>query len=494
MNSDSDNEFTADRHLEDQLASEEDVVLQVLAFHTPKRLLIQDDELMRHVRFHLEPERYATATFKYRQIVKELQEANIALIRHKLEQIKIQHREKIEPETASELTAKEVIIDLKKENSKLTTENSALYTKLEDARDRHNRLVTEQRRLQKDNQLLTTRNQDLNTGVDSLERQLGEAVDSHNKVAQEVNKLTADNHTLKQRIQYSHIDTKSVSTPSANTEMAEELSASKRKVIALNDVLGTLKEQNKALEISTNDAWDRVDEERRMVRDLTDLINRQAGKEHGHVEALQRRNKLLDGALDNHREVLNKVRRELHEDQAAFHDCRACLGRIINHLGIPPLDRDERGPWHEWAIETLDEWDFQANKPNMTATGTHKSSTKHENAWLWQGDGYDFPESLSCPVIMTPDTVRDILRKKKEAEDNYKSAVEDYKGAVSKFDECRSCLARLAERMGMPTDDHSKEEWHKELIRNLDDWDFSSNRATVVASGGYAPRKPPKKM
>lgn len=32
-----------------------------------------------------------------------------------------------------------------------------------------------------------------------------------------------------------------------------------------------------------------------------------------------------------------------------------------------------------------------------------------EEVWYWQGDGSDFPDSLTCPVIMRPDTLRDML-------------------------------------------------------------------------------------
>jgi hypothetical protein len=31
--------------------------------------------------------------------------------------------------------------------------------------------------------------------------------------------------------------------------------------------------------------------------------------------------------------------------------------------------------------------------------------------WHWQGDGHDFPESLTCPVVMTADQLRELLAK-----------------------------------------------------------------------------------
>lgn len=34
---------------------------------------------------------------------------------------------------------------------------------------------------------------------------------------------------------------------------------------------------------------------------------------------------------------------------------------------------------------------------------------KAGNFWYWQGDGYDYPESLVCPVVMRADTLRKML-------------------------------------------------------------------------------------
>jgi hypothetical protein len=34
-----------------------------------------------------------------------------------------------------------------------------------------------------------------------------------------------------------------------------------------------------------------------------------------------------------------------------------------------------------------------------------------DGAWYWQGDGYDLPESLVCPVIMSAQTLRELLAK-----------------------------------------------------------------------------------
>jgi hypothetical protein len=36
-----------------------------------------------------------------------------------------------------------------------------------------------------------------------------------------------------------------------------------------------------------------------------------------------------------------------------------------------------------------------------------------DGAWYWQGDDYDHPESLVCPVIMSAETLRELLAKAK---------------------------------------------------------------------------------
>ena len=33
----------------------------------------------------------------------------------------------------------------------------------------------------------------------------------------------------------------------------------------------------------------------------------------------------------------------------------------------------------------------------------------NDDCWLWQGDGYDYPDSLVCPVVMSADTLRGLL-------------------------------------------------------------------------------------
>lgn len=40
------------------------------------------------------------------------------------------------------------------------------------------------------------------------------------------------------------------------------------------------------------------------------------------------------------------------------------------------------------------------------------ATASRDDVWFWQGDGHDDPESLSCPVVMSAATLRDLLARK----------------------------------------------------------------------------------
>lgn len=44
-------------------------------------------------------------------------------------------------------------------------------------------------------------------------------------------------------------------------------------------------------------------------------------------------------------------------------------------------------------------------------------ATYRGDVWYWQGDGHDMPETLACPVIMSADTLRALLRKLQQGAD-----------------------------------------------------------------------------
>lgn len=54
-----------------------------------------------------------------------------------------------------------------------------------------------------------------------------------------------------------------------------------------------------------------------------------------------------------------------------------------------------------------------------------------EKVWRWQGDGSDYLESLACPVVMTADTLRDLMARVERAEQTIKLTT----AALMGFDE-----------------------------------------------------------
>ena len=56
-----------------------------------------------------------------------------------------------------------------------------------------------------------------------------------------------------------------------------------------------------------------------------------------------------------------------------------------------------------------------------------------------------------------------------ELEAENKGLSKSYSGAVSKFDDCRTALARAVEQLGSdPTDAPEDKDWHEYLIEELD--------------------------
>ena len=46
---------------------------------------------------------------------------------------------------------------------------------------------------------------------------------------------------------------------------------------------------------------------------------------------------------------------------------------------------------------------------------------------------------------------------------------DDYAQLLTKFDECRGCLARISEKLGLPAEPEGDKDWHILLIEQLDD-------------------------
>lgn len=41
-------------------------------------------------------------------------------------------------------------------------------------------------------------------------------------------------------------------------------------------------------------------------------------------------------------------------------------------------------------------------------------ATEKGEVWFWQGDGYDYPDTLACPVVIQPEALREFIRAREE--------------------------------------------------------------------------------
>lgn len=71
-------------------------------------------------------------------------------------------------------------------------------------------------------------------------------------------------------------------------------------------------------------------------------------------------------------------------------------------------DRAERG--ERKVREAFDEVAAGLERERLQRADLAVVATETEGVWRWQGDGGDFPESLSCPVVMSAETLRELLR------------------------------------------------------------------------------------
>jgi hypothetical protein len=55
-------------------------------------------------------------------------------------------------------------------------------------------------------------------------------------------------------------------------------------------------------------------------------------------------------------------------------------------------------------------------RERLLRAGLAVVATDVDGVWRWQGDGYDHPESLSCPVVMSASTLRGLLGPRVECE------------------------------------------------------------------------------
>ena len=63
----------------------------------------------------------------------------------------------------------------------------------------------------------------------------------------------------------------------------------------------------------------------------------------------------------------------------------------------------------ETVAEQLEE--AAAEIDRMQAEHRLIARTERGEVWFWQGDGYDFPESIGCPVVMDENDLRALLHR-----------------------------------------------------------------------------------
>jgi hypothetical protein len=88
--------------------------------------------------------------------------------------------------------------------------------------------------------------------------------------------------------------------------------------------------------------------------------------------------------------------------------------------------RAEKAEKAETSLTTVrDEWEQERRVRLDAENALRLVRTDIENVWRWQGDGYDDPTTLSCPVIMSADTVRALVARAEKAEAELRDARED---------------------------------------------------------------------
>jgi hypothetical protein len=125
----------------------------------------------------------------------------------------------------------------------------------------------------------------------------------------------------------------------------------------------------------------------------------------------------LDGqrhATDVARDGEAEYRRQLQatEQRLVEAESRAAL------LGTQSAAAEARAAEAEAKVQTLErkaedvrvEYQKLGARAAILEMSQRTIRVERDGVWLWQGDGSDQPESLACPVVMSADTLRDLLR------------------------------------------------------------------------------------
>ena len=106
-----------------------------------------------------------------------------------------------------------------------------------------------------------------------------------------------------------------------------------------------------------------------------------------------------------------------------FHRLEERLARLeACCVTVPTEAPPEVVPAHKFAA-LAEELKAEMTRREEAEAKLRLVATSTENVWRWQGDGGDAPASLSCPVVMSADTLRSLLPPDQSAVDARRRAV-----------------------------------------------------------------------
>lgn len=121
-----------------------------------------------------------------------------------------------------------------------------------------------------------------------------------------------------------------------------------------------------------------------------------------------------------------------------------------------------------------------------------------DDVWRWQGDGCDHPESLSCPVVMSANKLRAILRRTERAEDMIRtllaSAVPhpvEHPTMTKAWAAAREFLGAL-EPVGTSSAVETTDDPHLAMMREVTDLLEQADAAEAVPDSAFLTKPDPK--
>lgn len=105
-----------------------------------------------------------------------------------------------------------------------------------------------------------------------------------------------------------------------------------------------------------------------------------------------------------------------HAEPRYSNGCEVCpriVGQdrwIADVIGAPYLGHKDTHPNAAYIVAACNALpQLLADVERLEAEAAICRRVANQEFWVWQGDGYDFPESIACPVMMQPATLRGLL-------------------------------------------------------------------------------------